>query len=212
MNAVPIISGAFGMFNRDAVVAVGGFHPDAIGEDMELTLRLHQYALDRGEPYRIDFVPEPVCWTEVPESMTALQQQRVRWHQGLCESLWMNRGLLKKRSVIGWVAFPFLVVFESVSPFIELAGYMFAVMSYSFGYLSDAALYAFLFMVLGMGVLLSVTTLAMEELGLRTYPKFRYILVLTLYAILENFGFRQMHAAWRCIGFMRWILRRGYHW
>lgn len=212
VNALPIISGAFGMYNRDAIVAVGGFRTDAIGEDMELTLRLHRYALDRGVKYRMDFVPEPVCWTEVPESMMALQQQRVRWHQGLCESLWMNRGLMKKPSVIGWVAFPFLVVFECLSPLLEIAGYTFAMTSYGLGYLSDAALFAFLFMAIGLGILLSVATLAMEELGMQNFPKFRYVLVLFFYAILENFGFRQMHAAWRCIGFMRWAFRREHDW
>lgn len=212
MNAVPIISGGYGMFDRDALVDAGGYRTDAIGEDMELTLRLHRRALEKGAKYRIDFVPDPVCWTEVPETMTALQQQRIRWHEGLSESLWMNRGLLKRPSIVGWVTYPFLIIFEWLSPLVEIAGYTFALIAYFLGFLSEEALFAFLFMAMGLGILLSVTTVAMEELGLRTYPRFRQVLALCFYAVIENIGFRQMYTAWRCIGLVRWILRREHQW
>lgn len=212
MNALPIISGAFGMFERGALIAAGGFRRDTIGEDMELTLRLHRYALKSRESYRIDFVPEPVCWTEAPESWTGLQQQRIRWHEGLSESIVMNRELLRIPSFLGWVTMPFIIIFEWFSPFIEVFGYTFALTAFLTGHLSTEALYAFLFAAIGLGVLLSITTLAMEELALRTYPRFGHVLVLCIYAVLENFGYRQLNAAWRCIGFVRWVIRREHEW
>lgn len=212
MNALPIISGAFSMFDREALVKSGGFRTDTIGEDMEVTLRLHRYGLKHREKYRIDFAPEVVCWTEVPESWIGLQQQRIRWHQGLSESLSMNRGLLLKPSIIGSVALPFTIVFEWLSPFIEMSGYLFALTAYAGGFLSEASLFAFMFMAIGLGILLSITSIAMEEIAVRTYPKFRQVLILCVYAVLENIGFRQMHAAWRCIGLMRWAWNRKQQW
>jgi cellulose synthase/poly-beta-1,6-N-acetylglucosamine synthase-like glycosyltransferase len=68
LNALGLISGAFGLFHRPLVEQVGGYWTDTVGEDFELTLRLHRYLRDRDEPYRIAFVSDPVCWTEVPES------------------------------------------------------------------------------------------------------------------------------------------------
>ena len=69
MNGLLIISGAFGLFRRDALIAVGGFSTDTVGEDMEVIVRLHRLFRERGEKYRIVFRPDPVCWTEVPERL-----------------------------------------------------------------------------------------------------------------------------------------------
>ena len=114
MNAVLCISGAFGLFHKETVIAAGGFRTDTVGEDMELVMRLHRFLRHQGKPYRIVFVPDPVCWTEAPESRRVLRSQRIRWQRGLAESLSLNRELLfsKKGGVLGWVAFPFAVLFE----------------------------------------------------------------------------------------------------
>ena len=66
LGALILISGAFGMFRRDVVVEVGGLDPDSIGEDFELVMRIHKQARDQRRDYRVEFVPEPVSWTEVP--------------------------------------------------------------------------------------------------------------------------------------------------
>ena len=87
MNAVLIISGAFGLFDRRRVVDAGGYRHDTIGEDMELVVRLHRYHRERSIPYRITYVPDPVCWTEAPEDIGTLGRQRSRWQRGLSESL-----------------------------------------------------------------------------------------------------------------------------
>ena len=110
LGAFFLISGAFGVFRKDALVEVGGFDPRAIGEDMELTLRLHRHFRASGRPYRIVFVPDPVVWTEVPETLKALRSQRKRWHRGLLQCLWWNRGLVFRPSygLIGMVALPYL--------------------------------------------------------------------------------------------------------
>ncbi len=118
ISGMLIISGAFGLFRKDAVIAIGGYRQNTIGEDMELVVRLHRVLRQRGTPYRIEFVPDPVCWTEAPEDLATLRNQRVRWQRGLSESLAANWPLMFSRrgGVPGWVAFPFMVAFEWLGP------------------------------------------------------------------------------------------------
>ena len=124
INGLLIVSGAFGVFHRETVVAAGGFRADVIGEDMELVVRLHRDLSARGQRYRVSYIPDPVCWTEAPEDLATLAKQRKRWQRGLAESLWENRKLCfaKGSGTAGWLAFPFFVVFELLSPLVELGG------------------------------------------------------------------------------------------
>ncbi len=121
LNALLIVSGAFGLFKTETVIEVGGYRTKTIGEDMELVVRLHRVLRERGVPYRIEYVPEPVCWTEVPEDGATLRNQRIRWQRGLGESLTLNWSLLCSRrgGAPGWIAFPFMVVFDWLGPLVE---------------------------------------------------------------------------------------------
>src|SRR4029079_18061995 len=107
-NAVTIVSGAFGLFRRDAVVEVGGFSDTAIGEDMDLTLRLQQYFRARRQPIRIAFVPVPVCWTQAPEDLPSLRAHRSRGRRGLLQALWRHRRVIAnpRYGVLGMVVMP----------------------------------------------------------------------------------------------------------
>lgn len=88
-NALPIISGAFGIFKRDLVKAVGGYRAAAIGEDFDLVVRLHRHMQRSGSKYEITFIPDPTCWTEVPSDFRSLARQRARWQKGLLDTLWL---------------------------------------------------------------------------------------------------------------------------
>jgi len=214
LNAVTVVSGAFGIFHKETVVSAGGFSTESIGEDMELILRLHRVLTQRGVPYRIAFIADPVCWTEAPEDLKTLRNQRVRWQHGLGDSLWLNRGLLFQRGsgFAGWVAFPFMMTFEWIEPFVEVAGYVFVVVTYCLGLLSlSNALLFFLFAV-GFGMLLSVISLLLEEISFHTYPKMRHILLLFVAVIAENFGYRQLNSLWRLRGLVEWTMGRKAKW
>lgn len=205
-NAVLVISGAFGLFRRDAVVAAGGYSTETLGEDMELVLRLHRLYREAGLPYRIVFVPEPICWTEAPETLRVLKNQRVRWQRGLSECLVLNRSLLlsDRGGAPGWLAMPFMIVFEWLSPVIELAGLAFMVVGALLGLVSVSAMWVFLLVAFGFGVLLSVSALLLEELSFHVYPRIRHVATLAAAAVLENLGFRQLMAWYRLLGLWRW--------
>ena len=207
INGLLIISGAFGLMRKDTVIEVGGYRHQTIGEDMELIVRMHRMLSKEGRPYRISYVPEPVCWTQAPEDRATLRNQRVRWQRGLCESLWLNRGLLFARppGAAGWLAFPYFVLFEWASPMIEFLGYLvLAWMLIWQGVRMDIAL-MFLGVALGFGVLLSTIALMLEELSFHVYPRKRDLLVLFAFGVIENFGYRQVNVAWRLIGTWQWL-------
>jgi cellulose synthase/poly-beta-1,6-N-acetylglucosamine synthase-like glycosyltransferase len=213
-NAVLVISGAFGVFRRDAVVAAGGYFTSTLGEDMELVVRLHRLYRLAGRPYRIVFVPEPVCWTESPETLRVLRNQRTRWQRGLSESLMMNRELLlhPRGGTPGWLAMPFMILFEWLSPVVELAGYAFMVIGAFLGLVSTTAMWVFLLVAFGFGVLLSVSALLLEEMSFHVYSRTRQVAVLAAAAVLENFGFRQLMTWYRLVGLWRWASGSQAHW
>jgi cellulose synthase/poly-beta-1,6-N-acetylglucosamine synthase-like glycosyltransferase len=205
LNAVLIISGAFGVFRKDAVVEAGGFRADAIGEDMELIVRLHRVMRARGEPYGIHFVPDPICWTEAPETIAMLKSQRIRWQRGLVDSLHRNIGLMMSRhgGTPGWVAFPFFLVFECYGPIIEITGYVFMALMFILGQVSGTAFLSFLGLAFSLGFLLSVNALVLEELAFHLYPRLSQMGVLVLIALVENLGYRQLASWWRIVGLVR---------
>jgi cellulose synthase/poly-beta-1,6-N-acetylglucosamine synthase-like glycosyltransferase len=206
MNAVPIVSGAFGVFRKEAVVNAGGYRHDTLGEDMELVLRLHRVNRLAGNPYRIAFLVKPVCWTDAPESTRVLRNQRIRWQRGMGESLVHNRGLLfhRRGGASGWLMFPFLVVFELLGPVIEVAGYLFMLAGFAFGFISAAVFWSFLLLAISFGILLSISALFLEEISCHTYVRRGNLLALILIAIAENFGYHQLVLWWRLQGFFQW--------
>jgi cellulose synthase/poly-beta-1,6-N-acetylglucosamine synthase-like glycosyltransferase len=214
MNAMLIVSGAFGLFRRTVVVEAGGYRTSTVGEDMELVTRLHRLHRTARKPYRISFVPDPICWTEAPETLGVLRRQRERWQRGLLESLAANRSLLfhPRGGAPGWVAFPVALAFEALGPVVEIAGYAFMVAMFAVGRVSGQALVAFLLASLGMGLLLSVAALLLEELSFHLYQRPRHFALLLCAMVLESFGYRQLTALWRIRAVAGWILFRRGEW
>ena len=216
MNALLIISGAFGVFYKERVIAIGGYRGDTVGEDMDLVVRLHRNLRKEKRDYRIVFVPDPVCWTEVPKDIASLSHQRVRWQRGLAESLWSNIGLMFNRrgGAAGWVAFPFMLVFEFLGPIIEVVGYVSMIVLALAGLVPLKAFLIFLAAAVGMGMLLSVNAMLLEELSFGLYARPSQQLRLFAVAVLENFGYRQMNSCWRFYGTLLWLLglRKHHRW
>ena len=214
INGLLIISGAFGVFHKETLIEVGGYNPDAVGEDMELILRLHRVLKAKRRPYRISYVPDPVCWTDAPESLHDLKGQRVRWQHGLGQSFALNRSLLMnpRGGTVSWFAIPFYVVFELLGPIIEVAGFAFIVLCAINGWLAFPEAMIFLALAISLGVLLSTSAIMLEELSFHMYPKLSQVGILYFIAIVENFGFRQLTALWRLQGLVRWLAGREHKW
>lgn len=204
-----IISGALGLFRKDAVIRVGGYATDTVGEDMELVTRMHRYHLEQKLPYKVEFIPDPAGWTEAPESLSVLSRQRDRWQRGLLDTLWRHaRMFLNPR--YGWVGMftmPFFVFVEAMAPLIEMAGLLVFAIALVMGAVDAEFAMLFFIVAFGLGVLLSLSSLALEEISFHRYPKASDVWRLVGFALLENFGYRQMTAWWRIKG--TWSFLRG---
>lgn len=214
MNALLIVSGAFGVFRKKTVIDAGGYRPSTIGEDMELITRMHLMLRKKRQRYHIRFVPDPVCWTEAPEDFKTLKNQRVRWQQGLLESLWYNKKLCfhPRGGAAGWLAYPFMLFFEAFGPILELFGYGLTLFLLLSGQLNEPALIAFLIAAFVLGILVSVMALLLEEMTFRVYQKRSSIFTLFIAAFIENLGYRQLNSWWRLIGIVRWARGKKGHW
>jgi cellulose synthase/poly-beta-1,6-N-acetylglucosamine synthase-like glycosyltransferase len=209
MNGLLIISGAFGLFKREALLAAGGFRTDTVGEDMEIVVRLHRLYRERGEPYRIVFRPDPVCWTEVPEQQAVLARQRNRWQRGALQALTQHRKMLfnPRYGVVGMFAVPYFLIFEALSPVVELGGYVVTIAACLLGWLDWRFAELFFLASVGYGALVSVAAVVLEEVSFRRYPRLLDLLRLAMYGVIENFGYRQLTLWWRLRG--TWDFFRG---
>lgn len=202
-----IISGAFGMFRRDAMLAVGGYETETIGEDMEMILRLRRRSLATGEPGKVVFVPDPVAWTEVPETAKVLAGQRDRWHRGLADVLWRNRAVLfnPRYGAMAFVSFPYFLFVEFFAPVLEALGIVTTIVALAFGAINGKFALLFLLLAYGYGAVLTLATLLLEELSFHRYTTFRDQLTLIGWTLVESLGYRQRTVVWRFRGIVKYF-------
>jgi cellulose synthase/poly-beta-1,6-N-acetylglucosamine synthase-like glycosyltransferase len=208
-NMLTIISGAFGVFRRDVIMSVGGFRAEAIGEDFDLIARIHRKMMDEKREYRIVFVPDAVCWTEVPQTTKSLGRQRARWQKGLIDTLWPNRDMLfrKKYGRVGSIALPYMWIFEFLAPVFELVGIAAIIVAAMLGVLSHTFFWEFLIYGYLFAVMISVGAVLQEEVTYRRYNDWRDVAWLISFCFLEQFPYRQLHLLWRLQGL--WQYARG---
>jgi cellulose synthase/poly-beta-1,6-N-acetylglucosamine synthase-like glycosyltransferase len=210
VNGLLIVSGAFGLFRRDVVVAAGGWSTDTVGEDMELVVRLHQTMRDQGRPDKVVYVPDPVCWTEAPESTRVLRRQRRRWQRGSAETLLMHARMLgnPRYRATGLLALPALLLFELLGPAIELSGYVVAIVAFLTGAVNGEVFLLFLAISVLYGLILSFGAIAIEDASFGRHPGWDQLGRVMLFATLENAGYRQLGHLWRLEGYWQ-LIRRG---
>ena len=208
-----IISGAFGLFRKQYLAAIGGYRTTSIVEDLDLVVRLHRYLRHHKIRYEMPFIPDPVAWTEVPESAKVLARQRERWHRGLIAAMWEYKGMLfnPRYGRVGLLAMPFYAFGEMLAPLIEVLGYVVTVIGLSAGMVNVSFALLFMLVAWGYGMLLSIWAVVLEEVSFRRYRRFGDLLRLLLFASLENFGYRQRTVWWRLKAFVT-VWKRAHVW
>jgi len=199
LNCLLVLSGAFSLFKKKVVQEVGGYSLRTVTEDFELIVRLHRHLLEKGERYKILFIPEPVSWTQVPNRYVMLARQRRRWQRGLATVLLSNLRMFfnPKYGRVGLFAMPYTFFIELLGPIVELLGYVAVPLAYYFKILNVEMFWLFLILAFLYGIFLSIGAIFIEEITYRRYPKWTSLLRLMLYGILENLGYRQINAWWR---------------
>jgi poly-beta-1,6-N-acetyl-D-glucosamine synthase len=205
LNGMLIVSGAFGLFRKDALIEVGGYRDGFPGEDMNIIIKLHKYMLDRKLPYRIIFCPDAVCWTQAPDTLDILGSQRKRWSRGTLKNIWMYRSMMfiPKYKMIGFLSLPYLFFFEMLQPYIRVSGFL-ALLGYSLiegvNLASFQVIAAFLIVNVLTSVFFSCSTLFIEEMSFRRYHRLSDLLKMMLYSMLLPFGYDQLNVWWKFMG------------
>ena len=129
LDGLMLISGAMGMFDRNTVFSAGGYNIKTVGEDMELVLRMRRHMVEQGQKYEVTYIPDPLCWTEVPSDLSSMKRQRTRWTRGLVESLWTHRKVFMnpKYSRLGLLGFPYWLFFEWMAPLVAFGGFLYTI-------------------------------------------------------------------------------------
>jgi cellulose synthase/poly-beta-1,6-N-acetylglucosamine synthase-like glycosyltransferase len=188
-----IISGAFGLFRKDMVLAIGGYRK-TVGEDMDLVVRLHRHCRENNIRYKVVFVPDPVCWTQVPNDLISLLKQRNRWQRGLIDSLWHNRKMFfnPRYGKVGLIGFPYFFFIEAIGPFLEFFGYLIFLVFYLFGYISRELILLFFLFALFWGMWINLGSILLDNLIYKRYKGLGDLFKLCLFGMLEFLGYRQL--------------------
>ena len=198
-NAVPLLSGAFGIFNRSDVLRSGGYQKFSKGEDMEITLRLHERYLQKNEPYKIVQLVRPLCFTGAPSTLKELAGQRTRWHIGLLSGLKVYSHMIfrPRYGVLGMVSLPYLLIFEAISPFMEIAGYLLLMLNFFVGHQSPVVFIWCVASIIVGSLFVNIATVLTEVLVVKMYTRPIDVIKLLAIGMVEPFGYHQLNQYWK---------------
>lgn len=189
LDGLMLISGAMGIFDRETVINAGGYNIKTVGEDMELVLRMRRYMAEKKVKYEVTYIPDPLCWTEVPSDIKSLRKQRTRWTRGLIDSLRLHRKMFLNRHFkrLGMLGYPYWVFFEWLAPLIAFSGFIYTI----YLIIRDALnwpFYLLLFIfVYSFAVCISTWAILFEEITFHKYKHKRDVLKLIGIAMFEPF-------------------------
>lgn len=203
MNGLIIVSGAFGVFQKDKIIAVGGYRGGYPGEDMNIVIKLHRYCLENKIPYRVAFCPDAVCWTQAPDTYRILSSQRKRWGRGNLKNM-VEEGIhmvfRPKYKVFGLLTLPYNILFETLNPYFRITGLL-AILGYWMLNMTDWKTLAVFALVNFLSCfILSLGALFIEESAFSRYPKLSDLNKMLLYSFLMFIGYRQVGVWWRLMG------------
>ena len=191
MDSLLIISGAFGFFDREIALACGGYDTNTVGEDMEIVFRMRRYMVENKLPHTIEYIPDPLCWTEVPESRKILVNQRDRWSRGNFETLYKYRDMFfnPKYGRLGMISYPYWFFYEWLAPLLEFFGFFSIILFYYLGILNLPFFIAITTMIYVYSIMFSFYAILWEVYSYNEYKKVKDILILMGCAIVEPFIF-----------------------
>ena len=191
LNGLLLISGAFGMFDKDIAIKAGGYNTKTVGEDMELVVRMRRYMIDNRLSYSVFYIPDPICWTEAPETFSVFEKQRSRWTRGTMETLWIHRKMFlnPKYKVLGLLSVPYWTFFEYLAPILEVLGIFVTIYLIVSGLISWQLFALIVLMVYVFAVMISCLALLSEEFTYSQYSRKKDFRKLLVAAVVEPFYF-----------------------
>ncbi|GGD38809.1 glycosyltransferase family 2 protein [Muriicola marianensis] len=194
LDSLLIISGAFGFFDREIALAVGGYDTNTVGEDMEIIFRMRRYMHDRKEPYHVAYIPDPLCWTEVPESLKIFINQRDRWSRGNLETLSTHKDMFfnPRYGRLGFLSYPYWFFYEWLAPLLEFIGCLAVILFLYLGILNWDFFIAITITIYSFSIMFSFYAILWEVYSYNQYSRTKDILTMMLAAILEPLFFHPL--------------------
>jgi cellulose synthase/poly-beta-1,6-N-acetylglucosamine synthase-like glycosyltransferase len=205
-----LLDGAFSVFRKDLLLEAGGYRP-ALGEDVELMVRLHGHLRRQGRPCQVVMVPDPLAWAAVPEAAGALGRRRRRWQRVLLDVLWRHRDMWFNPDCgrVGTLALPYVLLFEAAAPALELAGWILFAVALAAHRLYGPFAVAFCLTGPVLGVAVNLAAILVEQAALHPYARLRDWLKLLGCGVAEGLVYRQVTIVWRVRGIVDWVRGQG---
>lgn len=209
LGALSIISGAFGIFRKKVLLSVGGYRA-TIGEDIDITLKIQRHIAGQKDK-KVTFIPDAVCYTELPENIWDLFKQRIRWQKAFIDCVIHFRSFLGKNLFRSPVSFFYifeafisgtLAVYFMTSIFVVDG---FALHSSILEYVLIYVLYIFIF-----GLVYDMVAIGMGEYyGYAFQEKDTYPLLVTI--LFDIFIFRMVTMACVAYGSIAYFFNRDWN-
>jgi cellulose synthase/poly-beta-1,6-N-acetylglucosamine synthase-like glycosyltransferase len=196
LNGLLIISGAFGMFDRKRVIKIGGYDVTSVGEDLELVVRLRRYMHEvEKKKYRVAFIPDPLCWTEVPETYKVLARQRNRWTRGAIDTILKHKKMFlnPKYGLIGMLSFPNWIFFEWLAPIIQAIGLIYFAFIIAFGLLNLKVFIILSIFLLSFTIMYSIFAVFFEAYTYNKYRGAKYLSQIIGLTVMEMFVYQPLN-------------------
>jgi cellulose synthase/poly-beta-1,6-N-acetylglucosamine synthase-like glycosyltransferase len=214
INGLLLVSGGLGMFDKETVIEAGGYWHKSLGEDMELITRMRKLMHEKKEKFLIIYIPESLCWTEVPSSMEIFMRQRVRWARGLVQTLYLHKKVFlnPKYGLTGFMIFPYFVFYEFLVPILEVVGLLVLIadilfFNINYEFLIIASCFVYLFYIT-----ITLASVLLDQLIYKHYSGLKEILILILMIFIEPLVFHPINVFASMKGYWHFLRQKEQKW
>lgn len=214
INGLLLVSGGLGMFDKEIVIEAGGYWHQSLGEDMELITRIRKLMHQKKEKFLIIYIPESLCWTEVPASMTIFLRQRIRWARGLVQTLYLHKNVFlnPKYGKTGLIIFPYYLFFEFAVPILELVGLIVLVLdilffSINYHFLLIGSAFVYLFYIT-----ITLISVFLDQVIYKHYSGIKEIIILIVMVFVEPIVYHPLNVYASLKGYWYFLRQKEQKW
>lgn len=214
INGLLLVSGGLGMFDKEVAIAAGGYWHKSLGEDMELITRMRKHMYDNNLNFSIKYIPESLCWTEVPASREVLIRQRVRWARGLIQTLFLHKNIFfnPKYGKTAFLILPYFFFFEFLVPILELIGIIVLIASFIFLDVNYVFFLYLTLMVYLFYLIITIVSIFVDDLLYKNYANLKELLILILMAMIEPIVYHPVNVYASLKGYWHFFRQKEQSW
>lgn len=214
LNCIPNVSGGLGLFDKEILIAAGGYDSHSLGEDMEMVTRMCMVMCDNHQKYTIKYIPQTLCWTEGPDSLKMLTRQRIRWARGLMQIMRTHRKAFfnPKYRQFGLIVFPYNAIFEFFAPIMEILGIVFYIYLIATNGINWPMAILLLIFVYMFSVFLTSFSILLDNYVYKYYKRRQDIIRLCLTAFIEPFVYHPIIVYSSMKGYIQELFGKKHAW